>query len=220
MKAFPFMKSPCVYIEIGKSSIKVLDGDNGLELSLERLENGRLTPFCGEKVTHSLRVFLKKHSWRPRLRAFCAIGARGVSLRRISLPCTSREELGRLLLFQIEREFPLPPDELAWGYCQLNEEHRQGYGAKEGHELLVVAVKREVLQEYSEILAGSGLSPVFTLGALARSALCFQPPGSYAVLDMGRSHSELISFENGAPRSIRILPWGGEIGRESCRERV
>jgi type IV pilus assembly protein PilM len=210
VKAFDFMNSTGVYLEIGQSSLKALDGDDGLELSLERQENGRLTPLCMERLTGSLRVFLKKHNWRPRLRVFCAVGARGVSLRRLSLPSSSKEEIQRLLPLQIEREFPLAPEELAWGARPLESAHASGNGAPAVQELLVAAVKREVLQEYSELLSGCGLNPVFTVAALARSSLCPQPPGSYAVLDIGRSHSELISFENGAPAAIRIVPWGGE----------
>jgi len=179
-------------------------------LSLERLENGRLTPLCAERLTLSLRVFLKRHRWRPRLRAFCAVGARGVSLRRLTLPAASKEEVQRLLPLQIEREFPLSPDELAWGSRPLGPERASGNGAPAAQQFLVAALKREVLQEYAEILSGCGLNPVFTLAALARSSLCSQPPGSYAVLDIGRSHSELIAFEEAVPTSIRLLPWGGE----------
>ena len=207
MKAFPFMNSAGLYIEISQSSLKAVDGNDGLELSLERLENGRLSPPCLERLASSLRVFLKKHSWRPGLRAFCAIGARGVSLRRLTLPASSKDELQRVLLLQIEREFPLSPDELAWGYRPVSPERN---GSPASQELLVVAVKKEVLQEYSDLLSGCGLSPVFTLGALARSALCPQSSGSYAVLDIGRKASELISFDKGAANSIRILPWGGD----------
>src|SRR5207248_1203048 len=68
----------------------------------------------------------------------------------------------------------------------------------------------EVLEEYSEILSRCGVSPQFTLGALARTSLCHQPSGACALLDIGRKQSELISFENGNPVSIRILNWGGE----------
>jgi len=210
VKRLQFINSPGVYLEIGHNSLRTLDGEDGLELSLERQENGRLTPGCAERLTLSLRVFLKKHNWRPRLRAFCALGARGISLRRLSLPSSSKEGLERLLPFQIEREFPIHPDELAWGYTPLSPEQVQGNGAPAVQELLVAAVKKEVLQEYAELLSGCGLSPVFTLAALARSSLCPKPPGAYAVLDIGRSHSEMISFDNGAPISVRILPWGGE----------
>jgi Tfp pilus assembly PilM family ATPase len=204
------MNSPSLYLELGQSSLKVLNGDAGLELPLERLENGRLTDACSARLTHSLREFLKKKGWQPRVRAVCAIGARGVSLRRLGLPPSTKEDLQRVLRLQIESEFPLPPDELAWGYRQIDAAKPSGTSATVRHEAIVVAVKKEVLQEYSRILTGCGVNPVFTLAALARSGLCRQPRGAYAMLDIGRSHSELMCFEDGVPTSIRILPWGGE----------
>ena len=210
MKTFSLFNAPCVYLEIGQSTLKALDGDAGFELPLERQENGRLTARCVENLSSRLRAFLQQQRWQPRRRAVCAIGARGVSLRRLTLPAASKEELQRLLLLQIEREFPLPPDELAWGFRPLNQERLPRNGGTAAQELFLVAVRKEVLREYSEILSGCGLSAVFTLGALARSALCRQPPGSFSVLDIGRSHSELVFFDNGAPSAIRILPWGGE----------
>ncbi len=72
-------------------------------------------------------------------RAFCAIGARGVSLRRWTLPAASKEELQRLLLLQIEREFPVAPDELAWGYRVV----RNGSGKPQ--EVIVAAVPSKQL---------------------------------------------------------------------------
>ena len=172
MKDFGFMNSRCLYLEIGQSSLQVLDGSDGLELRLERLENGRLTGACKERLTLSLQGFLKRKSWHPRLRAFCAIGARGVSLRQLTLPSSTKEELHRLLLLQIEREFPLLPDALAWGYRRLGDPELPRTGAGLKQELLVAAVKREVIEEYAEILNECGVNPLFTLSALARSCCC------------------------------------------------
>src|SRR5689334_4421800 len=109
------------YIEIGQSSLKVLHGEESMELALERDESGRLTGDCKERVIGGLRGFLKTQGWKPRHRALCAIGARGVSLRRLSLPAAGKDELQRLLRMQIESEFPLSPDELAWGYQQIQQ---------------------------------------------------------------------------------------------------
>ena len=72
------LKPTVLYVEINHSSFKALDGEDGLELSLERHQGGQLTPDCVERVTESLRVFLRKGPWRLRMRAVCAVGARGV----------------------------------------------------------------------------------------------------------------------------------------------
>ena len=196
------LSAPSIFIEIGQSTLSVLDGDDGLELSLERIESGRLSAQCIERLKESLGVFLKKHNWRNNVRAYCAINARGVLLRRLSLPLCGREELERLVALQVERELPLPASELAWGYWLVN--------SGEKHEVLVAAIKRDVLDEYSALLRSCRLEPVFTLGALARCALCTESSASYALLDIGQRQSELIWIEQGIPAGLRVVPWGGE----------
>ena len=210
MKAFPPMTLSPLYLEIGLTSLQALDGEDGFEIPLERQENGRLTAASREKLSAGLREIVQKHARTTSRRAFCAIGARGVSLRRLTLPASSREELQGLLLLQIESEFPLAPDELAWGYRPLSRDLAARNGDATVQEVLVVAVKKEVLAEYAELLSGCGLEPVFTVSALDRSSLCPAQMGSFAVLHLGRNESELISFENAVPSSIRILPWGEE----------
>ncbi|MEO6035846.1 MAG: hypothetical protein ABIQ35_11370 [Verrucomicrobiota bacterium] len=195
------MNSPTFYIEISQGSLQLLNGTDRFEFPLERLESGRLTDSSRQKLTAALQDFLKR---KNRVPALCAIGARGVSFRRLTIPASTKEELRRLLRLQIESEFPLPPEQLAWGYRTLRPS-----GSRQ-QEILVVAVKREWVEDYSEIFSTCGLSANFTIAALARSELCPQRPQSFAVLDIGGSQSEMISFENGAPVSIRVLAWGGE----------
>src|SRR5215207_3644 len=117
MNALPFLSAEGLFIEIGQRSLRVLNGDDGLEAPLERLENSRLTPASKERLAATLQAFLKQKTWRLRQRAFCGISARGVSLRQLTLPAASREEFQRLLALQMEREFPLAPEQLAWGAC-------------------------------------------------------------------------------------------------------
>lgn len=180
-----------------------------LEIALERTANGRLTEECRAKVAERLREFLRKRSGFGRVRALCAIGARGVSLRVIKLPPTSRENFEQLLALQIEKELPLPPAELAWGYYPARNGQQQ-LSSTGGQELVVVAVKKEVVADYAGLLTGAGLNPAFTLSALAASSMCPQSDGPWAILDVGRNNSELIVFENSVPTTVRSLPWGGE----------
>ena len=209
MNRLNFSKADVIYLEIGQSTLHALQGTEGLELPLERLPNGRLTSACRQSLTRSLQSFFRRDPWRPHLKALCAIAARGVTLRRITLPKTSNENLQKLLLLQIENEFPLPPEELAWGYLPLDPNQAPGNGGEQ-HDYLIAAVKKELVEEYHELLVACGLSPSFTIAALARRDQCPKAVGSESLLDFGRHHSELISFENGVPKALRILPWGGE----------
>ncbi len=194
----PLLHSSAVYIEIGQTSLKALNGEAGLEMPLERLPNGVLTGACREKIISGMRHFLERKDWQPRIRGYCAVGARGVSLRKLTLPSAGKEELQRVLRMQIESEFPLPPDELAWGYRALGQTRQNGATKQ---DVLIVAVKKEVIDEYSQLLSKCGLHPVFTVAALARSSL--RPPSAVtcAILDVGRSQSELALFDGDVPSS-------------------
>ncbi len=217
MNGLDFMNSASHFIEISQSSFRVVHGEVGLELPLERLPNGKLTPACKERLSTGLKAFLKRPAWQPRLRAWCAIGARGVLLRRLSLPRAAKSDLKQLLRMQIESEFPLAPDELAWGYLRLESEVgdqksevRPPPSALRPQDFLVAAVRKEVVAEYSELLAECGVTPVFTLAALARSCLWPRPVGDCAVVEIGRDHSELLAFDQGVPVALRLLSYGEE----------
>ena len=198
-----------VFVEIGQDVVKAVNGSASIEIPLERFADGRLTEACRRTFTERLRTFIDRKAWQPQARAYCAVGARGISLRVLSLPHTGKDELQRLLPLQIESEFPLPPEQLAWGFQALTRA-RAATGSNGTQEVLVAAVKKDVLEEYSGILAECGAIAVFTVAALARSYLCPQPPGTYAVLHLERNYSELITIENGVPLAVRVLSWGRE----------
>ena len=119
MKRSDFINSEPIFIEIGHSSLKALRGASAWEQQLERGDNGRLSDACKDSLVSGLKAHLERQSWQPCIRGFCAIGARGVSFRRLTLPSTTKAQLPQMLRLQIESEFPLPPEQLAWGYRVL-----------------------------------------------------------------------------------------------------
>jgi type IV pilus assembly protein PilM len=223
MKLLNPLNTSSLYVEIRQRSLRVLHGTENLVIPITRQGNGRLSSASKDAAIVALQTLLKKKNWQPRSRAFCGIEARGVSLRRLSLPASANGDLQRVLRLQIENEFPLPPESLAWGYSRIAPGAKKGpqAGDRAQHEMsaphpngsndfMVVALKKEVLEEYAQMFAAAGLTPVFTLAALARSRICPQASASYAVLDIGRSQSELISLKEGIAESLRVLPWGGD----------
>lgn len=190
-------------MEIGSKTWRADNGGDYAEFPLERLDDGRLTDVCRERLTMALRHFVSKKGWQPRRRALVAIGGRGVSLRRMAVPVAPKEELQRLLRLQIESEFPVPPDELAWGW--------QALGQNSGRqEVLVAAVKKEMVEPYAQILGACGIAPIFAIAALARAVLCPPPAPTCALLQIGATDSELLAFQDGTPSAIRLLAWGAE----------
>jgi hypothetical protein len=203
------LNPPPVFVEIGPDWLKARHGGDGVELPLERGPGGSLTAQGKEKTIAALKDFLKPKSWQPRAKAWCAINSRGVSLRRLSLPAGTKEEFHQRLLLQIESEFPLPPDELAWG-CQPLGQPEPTNGVMPRQDLLVAAVKKEQVAEYYEILRACWTDPAFTLASMARWNFGGQPANAFAMLDIGATQSELTLFENSVPASSRIIFWDGK----------
>jgi hypothetical protein len=197
-----------LFVEIGPDWLKARHGQDDIQLSLERGPDGRITAPAKAQTVLALKNFLKLKSWLPRPRAWCAIGSRGVSLRRLSLPGGSKEEFHERLLLQIEAEFPLPPDELAWGSQLVGHSERANGSTRQ--DLLVAAVKKELIADYHEILHACGTEPSFTLAAMARWNYCGQPENSFALLEVGPRQSELTIFEQAVPVASRILFWDGK----------
>jgi hypothetical protein len=210
MNAKELMNPAHLFVEIGQDTLRAFNGTTGMELPVERLADGRLTEACKSNLALQLQRFIDRKSWQPRARVFCAIGARGVSLRRLSLPAASKEELQRLLPLQIESEFPLSPEHLAWGFQPVGAPKSRLDVSNGKQELLVAALRKDSLEEYANVLALCGAVPVFTVAAFARSYLVPQPTGPYAVLAIERNYSELITLDGGVPAAVRVLSWGRE----------
>jgi len=209
MKLTTLLNPPPLLVEFGPGRLQARRGNEGVDLPLERGPDGRLTPAAREQAIAALKNLVRAKSWQPRSRAWCAITSRGVSLRRLSLPSGASHEFHERLLLQIEAEFPLPPDELAWG-CLALDPPRPAHGQPVRQDLLVAAVKKEFLAGYAEILRAAGTEPVFTLASLARWNACGQPSKSFAMLDVASSQAELTIFENAVPAASRTLFWDGK----------
>ncbi len=200
------MTPKTVYLEIGHASIRLFDGAEGVELALERSENSRLTSACKATLATTLQEFVRPRTGRGPTTALCAVGAQGVTMRRLRLPKCSQEELEGVLLLQIESEFPLPPDQLAWGYFELPAHDSLNVSKAGGPEVLVFAVKVDSLEEYSEILATAGIMPLFTLAAFARKMMLPASVGAnFSILHIAEPQCELACFEQGALISVRLI---------------
>lgn len=191
-----------LFIEISAGWFKALCGEEGLELMIERDAAGRLTAPTKAKIGTALSGLLKRRAWHPRVRAYCAIGARGVTLRQLTLPAAARDQFQRLLQMQVESAFPLPPDELAWGWQKAGNPRENGASRL---DIVVMAIRKEILQDYSALLSDSGITPVFTLAGLARSGLVSQPPMNYATFEYHAGQAEFVVFENGVPTSVKVI---------------
>lgn len=195
---------PPLFVEIGPGTLRAMHGDASRAWPLERAPDGKLTAGCREKLIAGLREFAPRKVWQPRARAICGLSVQGVSLRKIALPPAVNGDLENLLRLQIEKEFPLSPDELAWGWHEVPR-------APDRREVLVLAVRKEVIGDYAEVLSAAGWEPVFTLSALARELFCPAPGEPHAILEAGDRQFEWVAFADGLAVQARIFPVAGDL---------
>lgn len=208
MKTRLLRQEPGLYIDIGLTSVKVWLGDRELELPVERGGGGELSGGTRERLRDELRAHLDA-TGRSQARVLCGLPARGVTLRRFTLPPGPGDEMRRLLLMQLESTFPLPPEQLAWGYSASSGSDGVGPNVPRPlTEAVILALRRQVVDDYAELLADCGLRPTFLLGVLAASRLC-RTPNDFELLDIGRTHSELLRFKDRQPWELRSLAFGG-----------
>lgn len=205
-----------LFIEMSAARLWALSGSQGAETELERGPDGRLTPASRLKALAALRELIQKTSRLSRPKALCAIGARGVSLRRAIFPAANGEELARLARLRIETEFPLPPEELAWGYRALDAVEN---GGPPRQDVLLAAVRKEAVQESDDLIREAGADALFTVAALARAGLCPPTPMSFAMLNLGAAESELALFDHGSPSALRALP-GANGGMKAVADAI
>lgn len=206
MKTPPWLEFKRMTAELRSDSFHARFNGAGAEVPIQRGSDGRLTSECAEGIADTLRKLAGGRSWLSRVKIVCAIPSRGLILRPLWLPTAPTAEIPRLLQLQIESEFPLPPDALAWGWIPRSAS--PGAPADGRQEVLVGAVRKEVTDELAAVLARVAAEVVFTPAALARAALVPAETPAYSVLDLGSVQSELTVCEPGTAPSIRLLLWG------------
>lgn len=171
MSAFFHRSESQIFVEFAEGGAHVACGDRSLEVAN--------TP---EAIRNAIGLVAKADAGAQ---IFCLLPAKGISFRKISLPARTQADVDRLLPMQIDAQFPIASDDLAWGYLETSSN-----GAMK--ELLVAALKKEALEPYRAIIAGAGFSPVFAIAALARRAQIPREIPPFAILDVKKNSSELL----------------------------
>ena len=213
------------FIEIGHGALRALFRGRGIEVPLERTAAGSISEPARTAVREALvRLLGRPSAPRP---ALCSIPASGVSLRRLHVPLAPGDDAGRVLALQVETQFPLPPDRLAWGYSPVAawngvaasdppRRRPKRAASRNGalEEVVLAAVRKEIVDEYSVLLRECGLEPVFSIGGIDALACLDPSPSRRLLASVETTHTDLVLSEDGAPVSVRVLPWGaGDLAR-------
>lgn len=151
----------CIGVDIGTSSIKVV------ELSAEktgvrvvRMARAELNlppgPMDNERISataKALKELLSKNKIGTKQAVFSVPG-QSVFIRRIKVPRTTEERLHRIVAYEARQQIPFALDNALMEYQVFD------LGDAPELEVLLVAIKKDIVLEFMKVVNKSGLKPV------------------------------------------------------------
>jgi type IV pilus assembly protein PilM len=139
--------------------------------------------------------------------AFCCLPSQSVFSRLVKLPIVEPGKLAQTVAFEAQQNIPYPLNEVVWDYKSLSDEQSTE------PEVLIVAAKTDILEEWTAATQGVGVTPsAFDLAPLALyNAFRFnygEPEGCSLLMDLGSRTTNLLFVEPGK-FFIRVISSGG-----------
>jgi len=151
----------CIGIDLGTSSIKVAEmvlTTSGVEVTKLASAEINLPPDASssdrrKETINALKGLLKANKISTKEAVFCVPG-QTVFVRRFSLPKTTEERLDRIIKYEARQQIPFPIDKTILEYQIFYPE------GDEGADVFLVALKRDVLYEFMDLVNRTGLKPI------------------------------------------------------------
>lgn len=130
---------------------------------------------------------------------------------KTTLPKEALKTLKDTLLFKLEENVPLPPQDVVFQYFVLKA---NGSDVRDGHiDVVVSALPKSVIETYTKLLSELNLSPISFESesqSLARTLVQKNDPGSYLLINLGVSTVNLSIVERNVVQYTSSLPMGSQ----------
>ncbi len=227
----PFQsKDGFVALDIGSSSIKL--AETVFERNGFRLCSLGILPLPPDAIQQNMvvepaplieavRQLIKEHGVSAR-KVICAVPGRAVIMKKIQMPRQTDEELETNIEFEANNVIP---ENLA----NVNLDYQVLKLLDNGNkmEVLLVAVKKEIVNSYAEVIEKAGLSPAvidvdyFAMENLYEANYPPQPGGGMVgLIHMGARYTSVTLLENGYSMFTGDLTVGGEEFTETLRKEL
>jgi type IV pilus assembly protein PilM len=169
-----------------------------------------------EIISQEIKAYVKKRNLQARYVA-ASISGNAVIVRYVKLPKLTRKELDLTIGVEAEPFIPFDIKDVNLTYSILNEAPEEG---EPKIDTVLVAAKREAVQDKIDIIAGSGLDPlIIDVDSFALETLYEQnaPAGennSVLLLNIGHKVTNLSIITQGVTRVVRdIFIAGGTLDK-------
>lgn len=221
----PFKKEGgFVALDIGSSSVKMVEAAG--EKSGYRLVNVGILPLpptavqnnmVADKdvVVKTIQSLIQAHGVKA-TRVISAVPGRAVIIKKIQLPAQEQAELEANVEFEATNVIPESLENVNLDYQVL------GYGDDGSKmDVLLVAVKKEIINSYTQVIQEAGLTPAvmdvdyFAMESMYETNYEIQPDTVVGLIHVGARYTSINALKNGVSTFTGDLQIGGEAFTES-----
>ena len=223
------MAKTCVGLDIGSSSLKAVQlrkGQRGLELvafGMEPLLPQTIvdgTIMDQGAVADAIRSLWGRLHLRQKEVAI-AIAGSSVMIKKITVPPMTRAELAEQIPYEAEHHIPFARDDVEIDYEVVTTQNASGQ-----MELLLVAAKKEIVQDYASVVREAGLTPVVVDVAAFTAQNAFEvnyglgPGETIALINIGASISNINIIRGTTSLFTRDVIIGGNAFTEEIQKQL
>ena len=197
-------------LDIGNYSIKCVEiASSQDKFKLERVSILLIDSTRHDSVSKTLKLMFEHRLHAARHLRVSVSGTTSILTRRIQLPTMTHAELKSAIRFEAETHIPFPVDDCLLDFQILNQSED-----KKNMNILLVAVKKDLIQERLKILSAVNLTPeVIDVDILCLiNAYEILGPESkentVGLLNIGHTSSLFTILQDKRPFFVRELPFG------------
>jgi type IV pilus assembly protein PilM len=223
------MARQCIGLDIGSSSIKLVQVKASRKsyslqnFGIEPLPPGAIVDGAianSNAVAEAIRNLAKRIHLRGKDVAL-AVSSNSVIIRRLQIPAMEGAALSEQMEWEVKQNVPFARDEVIVDWEVLIPRTPDGQ-----MEVVLVAAKREIVEQYVEAVRAAGLNPAivdteaFAMQNAVETAAGFGANEMVAVINVGAHFSTIVLVHAGQPVFHRNLAAGGDTFTEAIRHRL
>ncbi len=170
------------------------------------------------RLVDSIKELIRKAKIKTKDVALSVSGHSSVIVKMITLPEMTEEELEESIKFEAEQYVPFDINDVNIDFQIIGPRAEPGQ-----MDVILVAVKRDVVNEYITVVQEAGLNPVivdvdiFAMENMYEVNYEIEPERNIALIDVGASSIKMNILKGGVPSFTRETPIGTSILTESLQ---
>ena len=214
-------------LDIGSSYIKTVklkETKSGYELELfhvhplppELIVDGSIIDSL--RLVDSLKAVIKAAGIKTKNAVISISGHSSVIIKRISLPEMTEEELSESIKFEAEQYVPFDIEDVNLDFQIIGPKEEPGQ-----MDVILVAVKKDIINEYTSVVKESGLNPIIVdIGSFALENMYginyeIESDRNVALLNIGASTVNMIILKGGISVFTRDSSLGSNLHTEALQ---